>query len=333
MARPRKAITEELAHIVDLFYESHGDASKLKCSLLAEYAVSLGMDVKAYDFRRNNSVRQRINEIQSAADERLNSGLLAYRNLDADAFIAKNATKAELKAALLELDSYWRSIFERSVHFAGENTKLLSQIYALKRGEAETAANSDALELELSEKRKAVNALIADNRYLRASLERYLYPAVANELLLRERILEQADTEVTDIAMSELADASPPLSLTAATEQDRQSLSRSGSLLECMKAQIHCDEEKSECLQRTLEEYMASIGSLTDEEKQELYEWVASGKSVYDNPNFFSDENGFPLGFIEAFRANIDMCENPSLYFNVDSPEYDDVFDDEEIPF
>jgi len=333
MARPRKAVAEELARIVDLFYETHGDASKLKCSLLAEYAVSLGMDVKAYDFRRNEAVRLRIDEIQSAADDRLNCSLLAYRNLDADAFISKNATKAELKTALLELDSYWRGVFERSVHFAGENTELLSQIYTLKRGVSETTASVDALKAELSKKRKAVNALIAENRYLRTSLERYLYPAVANEILLRERVLKQADTEVADIAMSELADASPPLSLTAATEQDRQMRSRSGALLERMKAQIQCEEEKGEYLRGSLEEYMASIGSLTDEEKQELSEWVASGNSVYDNPHFFSDERGFPLGFIEAFRANIDMCENPSDYFRMESPESDDGCDGEELPF
>jgi len=331
MARPRKAGAEDLASIVDIFYESHGDAGKLKCSLLAEYAVSLGMDVKAYDFRRNSAVRRRIDDIQSAADERLNRGLLAYRNLDADSFIAKNATKTELKAALLELDSYWRGVFERSVNFAGENTKLLSKIYALKRDASETSASVDALIAELSEKRKVENALIAENRYLRTALERYLYPAVANEILLRERVLKQADTEVADIAMSELADESPPLSLSAATEQDRQTLSRSGALLERMKAQIQCAEE--EYLQRTLEEYMASLGSLTDEEKQELYEWVASGKSVHDNPYFFSDERGFPLGFIEAYRANMDMCENPSRYFDLDSAEPDDDFDNEEIPF
>jgi hypothetical protein len=333
MARPRKAIAEELSRIVDLFYESHGDASKLKCSLLAEYAVSLGMDVKAYDFRRSSAARQRIDEIQSAADERMNAGLLVYRNLDADAFVAKNATKAELKGALLELDSYWRGIFERSVHFAGENTALLSQVYALKRDAAKTAAVADALNEELSEKRKSENALVAENRYLRTSLERYLYPAVANEILLRERVLKQVDTEVADNAMAELADASPPLSLTAATERDRQALSRSGALLERMKAQIQCDEEKDEYLRRALEGYMASIGTLTDEEKQELSEWVASGNSVYDNPHFFSDERGFPLGFIEAFRANIDMCENPSDYFRLDPPESGDGCGGEELPF
>jgi len=238
MARPRKAGAEELPRIVDLFYESHGDAGKLKCSLLAEYAVSLGMDVKAYDFRRNESARQRIAEIQSASDERLNSALLAYKNLDADAFIAENATKAKLKTALAELDNYWRGIFEHSALLSTENAALLSQVFALKRAAAEEAASADALTTELSEKRKSELALLTENRYLRSLLERYLYPAVANEILLRERVLTQTDTEVTDIAMAELADATTTLSLSAATEQDRQELSRSGALLERMKSQI-----------------------------------------------------------------------------------------------
>ena len=318
MGRPRKAVAEELARIVDLFYESHGDASKLKCSLLAEYAVSLGMDVKAYDFRRNNAVRQRIGEIQTASDELLNSGMLAYRNLDADVFISRNVTKSELKAALLELDSYWREVFERSVKLASENTVLLSQMYALKRDSAETAVCADALKAELSEKRKVENALIAENRYLRTSLERYLYPAVANEILLHERVLKQADTEVADIAMAELADALPTLSLTAATEHDRQALSKSGELLERMRYQIQYGKETDTDMQMGLEEYIAAVSPLTDEEKMELHKWVASGNSVYENPHFFSDERGWPMDFIKAFRINIDMCENPSDYFNLD---------------
>ena len=64
MARPRKLNDAEMLKIVDSFYEGNGDPSMLKCSFLEEYAVSIGIDVKAYDFRRNTAVRARMGELR-----------------------------------------------------------------------------------------------------------------------------------------------------------------------------------------------------------------------------------------------------------------------------
>ena len=63
MARPRKLSDDEMLKIVDSFYESNGNPSMLKCSLLEEYAISIGVEVKAYDFRRNEAVRHRMDEL------------------------------------------------------------------------------------------------------------------------------------------------------------------------------------------------------------------------------------------------------------------------------
>jgi len=50
--------------IINACYEEHGNATCLKCSFLAEYAVSHGVEAQAYDFRRNPIVRARINELK-----------------------------------------------------------------------------------------------------------------------------------------------------------------------------------------------------------------------------------------------------------------------------
>ena len=233
MARPKKAAGYDMLRILNSYWEAHGDPHKLKCSLLEEYAASIGFDIKAYDFRRDESVRKRISELQTAGT--VGFGALAYKNLDIDRFIAENATKMALKAALAELDAYWRDIYGHAAQNANENAKLLSDNAELRKTVAEITGERDAAAQDLSKLSSEKNALVIENRYLRVNLTRYLYPAVANEILYREGVLKQTDTQVTDIAMDELVETSTPLTLTAAVATDVQALSREQALLERMK--------------------------------------------------------------------------------------------------
>jgi len=67
-------------------------------------------------------------------------------------------------------------------------------------------------------------------------------------------------------------------------------------------------------LRKELREYEASIGSLTPVERERLREWVADGHSAYENPYLLYGVDGRPFCFIEAFRINADMYENPEDY-------------------
>jgi len=225
-----------MLRILNSYWETHGSPGKLKCSLLEEYAAGIGFDIKAYDFRRDDEVRRRIDELKAGGAAGFCA--LAYRNIDADAMIAENPTKHALKAALTELDTYWRGVYDHAVGISGDNTRLLSENAALRKGLAEAALERDSSVGELRDSIKASNKLVIENRYLKAALRRYLYPAVANEVLLRGGILKQADTETTETAMAELSENPAPLSLSESIEHDTQIMSREQMLLERMRGQI-----------------------------------------------------------------------------------------------
>jgi len=232
MARPKKTGSGDMLRILNAYWETHGDPKKLKCSQLEEYAASIGYDIKAYDFRRDEAVRMRIEELRSGRGE--GAFALAYKNLDADALIADKPTKPALKAALVDLDSYWRGIYDRAVETAEYNMRLLSEIAALRKTAADITAERDGL----CKLRSENNALTLENRYLRSSLSRYLYPAIANEILFRSGALKQIDTEVSETAMAVMSEPSTPMQFSAAIEPDVQALSREQALLEQMKQQI-----------------------------------------------------------------------------------------------
>ena len=54
--------------------------------------------------------------------------------------------------------------------------------------------------------------LEAENRYLRKMLRKYLYPAVANEILLKENALKDVDTTVTEAAIMDMTEFNSPKS-------------------------------------------------------------------------------------------------------------------------
>ena len=63
------------------------------------------------------------------------------------------------------------------------------------------------------------------------------------------------------------------------------------------------DKCKKAYLRKELREYILTVGYITDDEKKGLYEWVASGNSVYDNPYYYSDERGNPMDYISTMRV------------------------------
>ena len=52
---------------------------------------------------------------------------------------------------------------------------------------------------------------------------------------------------------------------------------------------------------------MKGIGDVTEDERKGLIEWVASGKSVHCNPGLVYGENGWPLDYISAVRAEDEL--------------------------
>jgi len=230
--------TDEMLKIVNDYYESCGDASRLKCTFLEEYAMSQGFDVKAYDFRRNADVRLRINDLRNLGVFSAGTGAIAYKNLDVDALINKAQNKKSLRNNLLELDEAWSRIYDRAVLLSEKNTELAECIRQKTLDYENLVCESSGLVTQLAEIKKELKDTMLENRYLRKMLKTYLYPAIANEILKVENILEQVDTEIPQTTIEELADKDVPASLPKSVTTDRQMLSREEILLRRMKKSI-----------------------------------------------------------------------------------------------
>ena len=88
-----------------------------------------------------------------------------------------------------------------------------------------------------------MRALTVENRYLRKSLREHLYPAIANEILKQEHVLEQIDTAALPEAMAAFADNGTPLSFSASVAPDKGAISRQEAIFKRMEERMYGERE------------------------------------------------------------------------------------------
>lgn len=247
MARPRKMTVEQMISVVDSYYLARAERNEklLKCSLIASYAVELGYQAEGYDFARNLEVREHIERMKcyaevEAEDYHNEKILTAYKSLDVAGFIRSNKEYLQLVKALTELDSYWKRVYEQADMTAAQNKKLMREKANCESLLKEAVAEGGSLKSDNAALSRANNKLVAENRYLRKMLRTYLYPAVANEILLEEGELTEPDIRATDKAVSDMTEFSAPLSLRESVADDIQIQSEEEELLRRMWGK--CDE-------------------------------------------------------------------------------------------
>ena len=84
---------------------------------------------------------------------------------------------------------------------------------------------------------------------------------------------------------------------------------------------------------KIVETYLSTVDDVTDDEMQDLLEWVSAGRSVYDNPCLIHDESGRPMDFINACRMVAEITESPSDFFSYESDAAVDGIWDDDLPF
>jgi hypothetical protein len=248
MSRPRKMTTEQMISVVDSYYLTRADANEklMKCSLIAAYAVELGYRAEGYDFARNMEVREHIERMKCFAEveaERYQTRkaiMPAYKSLDIAGFIRNNRETTIIAKALAELDAYWKRIYEQAEKMATQNNVLMKEKVGYETLMKAEASARDSLDSDNTELSALNNKLAAENRYLRKMLRIYLYPAVANEILMKENVLKECDTQVSDAAVRDMTEFSAPQSLRESVASDLELLSEDEQLL--AKMWRLCDE-------------------------------------------------------------------------------------------
>ena len=234
MGRPKKNDSEALVSVVDDYYSNvaKGDARRLKYSNLAKHAEKMGLQAAWYDFQRDAAVLQRIAELRDLGENEAGaSAVPAYKNLDIEALLNHCGTVDELKERLLELDQYWKKIYDGAVKTSAQDRELSGQIQNMEREKAESSQ-------KLSDADSRMKALERENAYLRRMIRDNLYPAVADELLKGSNLPVAENKTVMPEALSHLIEGNTPQPLETAQQPQHKKLTRQEQLVEDMRKQV-----------------------------------------------------------------------------------------------
>lgn len=199
--------------VVEAYYESDGcgDPSKLKFSRLEVFAAGRGLDIKAYDFKRDERVRQRIRELEQEHELALEQEReTAYKTLDIEGFLKRCRTVEDITAALREMDSYWKKTADHAASLLERDKKFMAEKSAFEKKIRELEQKLDERQTTSAEAVAKNRKLEKENVYLRKMLRTYLYPNLANELLREMHVPVPENTSVRPEAMAELIDGRFP---------------------------------------------------------------------------------------------------------------------------
>ena len=236
MARPRKMATGMMLEIIDEFFdeEAIGDAALLKCSLIAEYAVRVGHSAAAYDFRRNEKVRRRIEELKNINGMFSGTKPMVYKNLNVPDFLNNNCNIEQLKKALTELDTYWMEVFEYANAINSKNKESARTKKLINKKVGDLTSQADSLTTKLRDISAEKKRLMLENRYLRSMLKTHLYPAVANEILKSDQLHIKDAQTVPKQTIERMTGSEHPKSFNEAIEKDKQMIFKEEEILKLM---------------------------------------------------------------------------------------------------
>lgn len=215
MGRPKKISSEEMVKLLEAYYESDGcgDPSRLKFSRLEIYAAGQGVEVKAYDFKRDVMVRQRIRELEQEHEVLLEQQMdTAYKTLDIEGLLKKCRTVDDIIAALKGMDDYWKKICEHASSVLNRDKQFMSEKEALESRIRKLEQNLEESRKQVQDTKSECRNFEQENIYLRKVLKTHLYPALANELLRQSNLPVPENTSVRTESFDKLIDGKFPSS-------------------------------------------------------------------------------------------------------------------------
>lgn len=241
MARPRKNDSKDIIALTEIYYTNviAGDVSKLKYSLLAEYLESCGIKVEAYNLRRDAKLVAFIEKMkEEAAETTYSMSDISYKTLDIDELLSKCHDLKTLRRTLEELDAYWKGVYQKSDLIIKADRKLKAEYESLIK---ETNELRERLENEhsiLEKTRAEMDLMKKENVYCKGQIRKYIYPAIANEIMRNMNLPAKENEAVNTVAFSDFIEEARPTAYEGIQKKSGRKLSREEVLLKQMREQI-----------------------------------------------------------------------------------------------
>lgn len=226
MGRKRLIEQAELIKYIDryLYEELNGVPDKLTAASISRYLKSNGLNIEPRIISRDPVAMAHINTLKEAHTQSDSLTPVVFKPLDIDAFIKTNSSPQTLKRALAERDQYYSDVADASALVVQKLHDRNSEFEAAQAALEEAKKKMESAEEAAAIRDKEIRTLKANNHALKNTIDTYIKPAIANELLKKDGYLSDstetlvtstdldekiitADTEISNPLMQEMLNA------------------------------------------------------------------------------------------------------------------------------
>lgn len=205
MARPKKMDDESMLSLVQQFYaeKCNDDPELLKIPAIGEYIRSKGHDVQDHLIRRNELIKDYIASLNKNNEAIKVTTVSVFKDMDIDDFLKKNRSPQALKKALVERQNYYMQVASSASAIFNENKKLKEKLKNLEKEISELEEKLESASSTGKETLLGFHEAKRKVRILQDLVDTYVYPEIANELLVQKGILKKTESMVDQKAVEE----------------------------------------------------------------------------------------------------------------------------------
>jgi len=201
MGRKRLIEEAELIKYIDryLYEELNGIPDKLTAANMSRYLKSNGFNIEPRIISRDKAAMAHIRALQNAYETAKPSVRpVVFKPLDVDAFIKTNSSPQALKRALVERDQYYSDVAQGTALITQKIKELENELSTIQSEFNAVKAELTAAQERISSYKAEIKQLTANNHALKNTIDTYIKPAIANELLKKDGYLSSStETLVT----------------------------------------------------------------------------------------------------------------------------------------
>lgn len=185
MARPKKTNEDLLIAGTKAYFSAFPKKSTaVKYTELAAYISGLyGISLREYEIRRCSKVKELIEELQNQKRKSDIKKAVAFVTLDVEEFLRVNSSYERLKWAITERDRYYEEVSSSAGRIVDENRRLVKQLEMTQCENEMLKKRVEEIEQESINIKKEKNQAKARLKVLVKTMNTYVYPEIANQLL------------------------------------------------------------------------------------------------------------------------------------------------------
>ena len=189
MARPKLIDDNKAIDLIKKYFneECNGEIRKLKTTDIVMYINRHGYPAyNAVALRRSPVLMKYIEDLKNTINDDSYVTAVSYQTIDAAYLLDKHRTRDSLIKVITERDSYYKTIADAAAQ-SFERYNALSKKYDEKKSKVrELETELSIKDEELINAKESIRQLKKELKAYKDIVDTYVYPEIANELLVRE---------------------------------------------------------------------------------------------------------------------------------------------------